>query len=136
MLDKTKQDWGNAAANIEIEARAFIDGQYQDAMSGATRATMNPATGQRIADVANCGVEDADHAVEVARAAFESGVWANMAPADRKAILVRWAALIEDHADEIALLECLDVGKPIADTTGVDVPAVNPIRMRPASHSG
>ena len=123
MLDKTKQDWGNAAANIEIEARAFIDGQYQDAMSGATRATMNPATGQRIADVANCGVEDADRAVEVARAAFESGVWASMAPADRKMVLVRWAALIEDHADEIALLECLDVGKPISDTTGVDVPA-------------
>ncbi len=123
MLDKTKQDWGNAAANIEIEARAFIDGQYQDAMSGATRATMNPATGQRIADVANCGVEDADRAVEVARAAFESGVWASMAPADRKMALVRWAALIEDHADEIALLECLDVGKPISDTTGVDVPA-------------
>ncbi len=123
MLDKTKQDWGNAAANLEIEARAFIDGQYQDAMSGATRATMNPATGQRIADVANCGVEDADRAVEIARAAFESGVWANMAPADRKMVLVRWAALIEQHADEIALLECLDVGKPIADTTGVDVPA-------------
>ncbi len=123
MLDKTKQDWGNAAANLEIEARAFIDGQYQDAMSGATRATMNPATGQRIADVANCGVEDADRAVEIARTAFESGVWANMAPADRKMVLVRWAALIEQHADEIALLECLDVGKPIADTTGVDVPA-------------
>jgi 4-guanidinobutyraldehyde dehydrogenase/NAD-dependent aldehyde dehydrogenase len=123
MLDKTKQDWGNAAANLEIEARAFVDGQYQDAMSGSTRATMNPATGQKIADVANCGVEDADRAVAVARAAFESGVWANMAPADRKMVLVRWAALIEAHADEIALLECLDVGKPIADTTGVDVPA-------------
>jgi 4-guanidinobutyraldehyde dehydrogenase/NAD-dependent aldehyde dehydrogenase len=123
MLDKTKQGWGAAAAKLEIEARAFIDGQYQDAMSGATRATMNPATGQKIADVANCGVEDADRAVKIARAAFEGGIWAKMAPADRKMVLVRWAALIEEHADEIALLECIDVGKPIADTTGVDVPA-------------
>jgi len=129
MLDKTKQDWGSLAVEIEIESRAFIDGEYRDALSGATRETVNPGNGQKLADVANCGVEDADHAVKVARAAFESGVWANMAPADRKMVLVRWAELIEDNADEIALLECLDVGKPISDTTGVDVPsAVRTIR--------
>ncbi len=51
------------------------------------------------------------------------GVSSAMAPADRKGVLVRWAELIEEHADEIALLECLDVGKPISDTTGVDVPS-------------
>jgi acyl-CoA reductase-like NAD-dependent aldehyde dehydrogenase len=123
MLDKTTQDWKSLAAGLEIEGRAFINGRYQDALAGDTRATVSPASGQKLADVANCGVEDADHAVQVARAAFESGVWASMAPADRKMVLVRWAELIEDHADEIALLECLDVGKPIADTTGVDVPA-------------
>jgi 4-guanidinobutyraldehyde dehydrogenase/NAD-dependent aldehyde dehydrogenase len=123
MLDKTIQDWTSAAADLEIEGRAFINGRYQDAAQGETRATMSPANGQKLADVANCGIEDADRAVEIARAAFESGVWAKMAPADRKMVLVRWAELIDDHADEIALLECLDVGKPIADTTGVDVPA-------------
>jgi acyl-CoA reductase-like NAD-dependent aldehyde dehydrogenase len=123
MLDKTAQDWRAERANLGIESRAFINGRYQDALAGETRATVNPANGQRLADVANCGVEDADRAVEVARAVFESGVWASMAPADRKMVLVRWAELIEDHANEIALLECLDVGKPIADTTGVDVPA-------------
>ena len=73
--------------------------------------------------MAVCGTEDADRAVVVARSAFESGVWAAMAPADRKTVLVRWAQLIEDHADEIALLECLDAGKPITDTSGGDVPA-------------
>ena len=52
-----------------------------------------------------------------------SDLWAAMAPADRKTVLVRWAQLIEDHADEIALLECLDAGKPITDTSGGDVPA-------------
>lgn len=123
MLDKTTQDWKALSENLEIEARAFVNGQYQDALAGETRATMNPANGEKIADVANCGIEDADHAVNIARSTFESGIWASMAPADRKMVLVRWAELIEDHAEEIALLECIDVGKPIADTTAVDVPA-------------
>jgi len=123
MLDKTIQDWNTEAAGLEIEGRAFINGQYQDALAGETRATMSPANGQKLADVANCGVEDADRAVAVARAAFESGVWTSMAPADRKMVLVRWAELILEHGDEIALLESLDAGKPITDTTGGDVPA-------------
>lgn len=129
MLEKTRQDWKTQAESLKIEGRAFINGRYQDALSGETRTTMNPGNGQKLADVASCGIEDADHAVKVARAAFESGVWSSMAPADRKMVLVRWAELIQDHADEIALLESLDVGKPIADTTGVDVPsAVRTIR--------
>ncbi len=123
MLDKTIKDWSSEAAALEIEGRAFIDGQYRDALSGETRTTMSPANGQDLADVAVCGTEDADRAVVVARSAFESGVWSAMAPADRKTVLVRWAQLIEDHADEIALLECLDAGKPITDTSGGDVPA-------------
>ena len=123
MLDKTAKDWNSDATNLEIEGRAFINGRYEDALAGETRATLSPANGQKLTDVANCGIEDADRAVGVARKAFESGVWASMAPADRKNVLVRWAELIEDHADEIALLECLDVGKPISDTSGGDVPS-------------
>ena len=91
MLDKTTQDWRTQAADLEIEGRAFINGRYHDALAGETRATMSPANGQKLADVANCGIEDADQAVSVARTAFESGVWASMAPADRKMVLVRWA---------------------------------------------
>lgn len=129
MPDNNKQAWTSLAAELEIEGRAFIDGRYQDARSGETRPTLSPGDGRKLADVANCGAEDADHAVSIARAAFEAGVWVSMAPADRKMVLVRWAELIEDHAEEIALLECLDVGKPIADTMGVDVPsAVRTIR--------
>jgi acyl-CoA reductase-like NAD-dependent aldehyde dehydrogenase len=129
MLDKTRKDWASLADGLGIESRAFINGRYTDSLSGETRATMSPADGRHLAEVANCGPEDADRAVATARAAFENGVWSAMAPADRKAVLVRWAQLIEDNADEIALLECLDVGKPIADTTGVDVPsAVRTIR--------
>jgi acyl-CoA reductase-like NAD-dependent aldehyde dehydrogenase len=129
MLDKTRQDWASLANGLSIESRAFVNGRYEDALSGETRASMSPADGRHLADVANCGPQDADRAVKIARDTFESGIWSTMAPADRKMVLVRWAQLIEDNADEIALLECLDVGKPIADTTGVDVPsAVRTIR--------
>jgi 4-guanidinobutyraldehyde dehydrogenase/NAD-dependent aldehyde dehydrogenase len=123
MLDKTVIDWQALAGQLNIEGKAFINGRFVDALSGRTRATSNPADGSELADVALCGVEDAEVAVSGARAAFESGVWSAMAPMDRKLIMVRWAELIEQHADELALLETLDVGKPIADTTAVDVPA-------------
>jgi 4-guanidinobutyraldehyde dehydrogenase/NAD-dependent aldehyde dehydrogenase len=123
MQDKTRSDWVSLAEDLQIESRAFTNGQYKDASAGGTRESLSPGDGRKLADVANCGIEDADLAVKDARATFESGVWASMAPADRKMVLVRWAELIEQHADEIALLECLDVGKPIADTTGVDVPS-------------
>ena len=52
MLDKTKHDWKSLAANLEIEGRAFINGRYQDALAGEARATMSPADGRRLADVA------------------------------------------------------------------------------------
>lgn len=129
MLDKTINDWQAAADKLSIEGRAFINGRYVDAQSGKTRDTVNPATGKVLSAVANCDADDAELAVSGAREAFEDGRWSRMAPAERKAVMVRWAELIEQHADELALLECLDVGKPIADTTGVDVPsAVRTIR--------
>jgi acyl-CoA reductase-like NAD-dependent aldehyde dehydrogenase len=129
MLDKTAQDWQSRAKALEIEGRAFIDGRFVDALSGKTRAAVNPANGRELAQVALCGSEDADLAVRGARATFESGAWSKMAPMDRKMVLVRWAELIEQHADDLALLETLDVGKPISDTVNVDVPsAVRTIR--------
>jgi acyl-CoA reductase-like NAD-dependent aldehyde dehydrogenase len=129
MLDRTVNDWQALAGRLDIEGRAFINGRYVDAASGETRATVNPANGEEIALVALCGPDDADRAVEGARKAFESGCWSRMAPMDRKMTLVRWAKLIEEHADELALLETLDVGKPISDTVNVDVPsAIRTIR--------
>lgn len=138
MLDKTVTNWQAAADELNIEGRAFINGQMTDALSGETRPSINPATGVKLADVANCGADDADLAVGHARAAFDSGIWSTMAPADRKMVLVRWAELIEEHAEEIAFLECLDVGKPISDTTSVDVPSADHggIHQRPVPGNG
>ena len=89
MLDKTLTDWRAASEKLTFEGRAFINGRYVDALSGATRETFNPANGKTLTAVANCGPEDADLAVSGARKAFASGVWSQMAPSDRKMVLVR-----------------------------------------------
>ena len=129
MLDRTVKDWHAEAKKLDIEGRAFINGKFVNALDGKTKPTLNPANGQPLADVAMCSTADADVAVAGARKAFDSGSWSEMAPGDRKMVMVRWAELIEEHREELALLECLDVGKPISDTLNVDVPsAVRTIR--------
>ncbi len=129
MATKMLSDWEAEAAQLHIEGRAFINGRLTEALSGQTRPTVNPANGQKLADVANCGPEDADAAVRIARAAFESGIWSGQSPGDRKMVLVRWAELIEAAMPELAVLETLDVGKPISDTYNGDVAsAVRTIR--------
>ncbi len=116
------RDVGTLVANLDIRARAWIDGKPADAVSGETFPRINPATGVEIAHVAAGDSADVDAAVRGARQAFESGVWAHAAPRTRKKVLMRFAELIEQHADELALLETLDMGKPIRDSRKVDVP--------------
>ncbi len=116
------RDVRRLAEGLDIRTRAFVDGAYVDAASGETFAKINPATGIEVAQVAAGDAEDVDRAVRGARAAFESGVWSRSAPRQRKKVLTRFAALIEEHADELALLETIDMGKPIRDARRVDVP--------------
>ena len=123
-LPETRQAWATLADSLEIRNRAFIDGRYVDAASGRAFDCVNPATGEIITRVAECDSEDVDRAVRSARAAFEDERWAGMDPRARKTILLRLAALIEEHRAELALLETLDMGKPIADSSGVDIKLV------------
>jgi 4-guanidinobutyraldehyde dehydrogenase / NAD-dependent aldehyde dehydrogenase len=108
--------------DLSIRSQAFVDGAYVDALSGETFDCVNPATGRTIASVAACDGDDVDRAVHGARAAFESGVWSRLAPKQRKRVLVRLAESMREHRDELALLETLDMGKPIRDSRAVDVP--------------
>jgi 4-guanidinobutyraldehyde dehydrogenase / NAD-dependent aldehyde dehydrogenase len=112
----------DALTNLSVRSQAFVDGAYVDAASGETFDCINPATGRTIASVAAGDAEDIDRAVNGARAAFESGVWSRLAPKKRKRVLVRLAELVREHRDELALLETLDMGKPIRDSRTVDVP--------------
>ena len=112
----------DAVAKLRFRTQAFIDGEFRPAASGATLPSYNPANGRKIADIAACDAADVEAAVKAARAAFESGVWSGLKPAERKAILLDFAALLEANAFELALLDSLEAGKPIADTTTLDIP--------------
>ncbi|MDH5226361.1 MAG: aldehyde dehydrogenase family protein, partial [Gammaproteobacteria bacterium] len=116
-------DWRARAAALPINGRAFIDGQYVAAASGATFDDVTPIDGRVIAQVASTDQADVDRAVAAARRAFESGVWSRQPPRERKRVLQRFAELILAHRDELALLETLDMGKPISDSLAVDIPA-------------
>jgi gamma-glutamyl-gamma-aminobutyraldehyde dehydrogenase len=107
-----------------VETRLFIDGEFVDALDGGRFPTINPATGEVIAEMAAGSAKDVDRAVASARRAFRSGVWARLAPRARMAVLYRFAELIDEHAEELAVLETLDMGKPISDVVNVDLPAV------------
>ncbi|MEA2605789.1 MAG: 4-(gamma-glutamylamino)butanal dehydrogenase, partial [Chloroflexota bacterium] len=108
------------AATPALRTQAFIDGEFVDAASGRTYEVENPATGATIASVAECGPDDVDRAVAAAHRAAQG--WADTSPADRKKILIRFADLIDAHAEELARIETLDVGKPISDTRSLDIP--------------
>ncbi|HEY3215041.1 MAG TPA: aldehyde dehydrogenase family protein [Candidatus Eisenbacteria bacterium] len=105
-------------------AKLIIDGRPVDAASGEVFHTINPATEEPVCAVARAGPEDVDRAVRAARAAFESGPWPRMRPAERQKVLWRLGDLILEHADEIARLETLDNGKPIFESRQIDVPMV------------
>lgn len=109
------------AGNLDIRNQAFIDGRFVDAASGRTFDCINPADGSVIASIAECDAEDVDRAVTSARRAFDDGRWRDMVPRERKLVMLRFADLIESHAMELALLETLDMGKPILNSLKVDI---------------
>lgn len=109
--------------HLAIEGRAYVKGSYRWAVNGETFPSISPVNGRELAQVASCDKADADKAVAIARKVFERGDWRELAPAKRKAVLIRFADLIEAHGDELALLDTLDMGKPISHARTVDVPA-------------
>ena len=116
------KDWQQRAAAQRFPTLAVIAGEAVAAQSGATFAAINPATGATLANVAACDKADVDVAVRAARQAFEAGVWSRRAPAERKAVLLRLAELILENREELALLDSLNMGKPVMDAYNIDVP--------------
>jgi gamma-glutamyl-gamma-aminobutyraldehyde dehydrogenase len=116
------QDWRARAANLKPDGRLFIDGERRDARDGRVFESINPATGEVAATVARGAAADVDAAVAAAARCFREGSWALQAPRGRLAVLYRFAELIEEHAAELALLDVVEMGKPITDTISVDMP--------------
>src|SRR5262249_61954516 len=119
------------AVSVEQQADSFvrsshklmIDGEWVEAASGQTFETLNPATEEALAEIAHGEAEDIDRAVRAARKAFaDDSPWRRMNPSDRGRLIWRVSELIEEHAEELAMLESLDNGKPYRVARAADVP--------------
>lgn len=114
--------WQQKARELTIETRLFINGEYSAAADNSVFATVDPTAQQTLAEVARGKKADVDRAVQAARSAFDRGDWSQASPAQRKAVLQKFADLMDAHREELALLETLDTGKPIRHSLRDDVP--------------
>ncbi|WP_068672078.1 aldehyde dehydrogenase [Oceanobacillus sp. Castelsardo] len=104
------------------DARLFIDGEYIDSYTNETFDSINPATNEKLASIAQADEKDTKLAIEVAHRAFQSGVWSNMPVEQRSEILCKMSDLILENVEELSFIETLDVGKPIKESRGFDIP--------------
>lgn len=123
LATRPRAEWETQARNLRPDGRAIIDGQRRSARSGRSFETISAVDGRVLATVARCDSADADAAVAAARASFDKGVWRYAEPRHRKRVLLRLSELIRADLENLALLETLDVGKPIRDSLSADVPS-------------
>jgi len=121
-MSQTRESWAARAAQLQFPNQMFIDGQFVAAQSGKTFDCISPIDGRTLTAVSAGDAPDVDRAVRSARATFESGCWSGLSPRERKRRLLAFAELMQKHTEELALLETLDVGKPIRDAVTIDVP--------------
>lgn len=107
---------------LSFRNQAFIGGKHVAAASGKTFDCVSPIDGRVLTQVAECDAEDVNRAVASARAVFEKGSWSTCHPQKRKRAMLKFADLMAKHRDELALLETLDMGKPISSSAGGDIP--------------
>lgn len=123
-LETTETDLSAELRDVlsKVQPKLLIDGKFVDAKSGKVFGTEDPRTGKKLTDVAEAQKEDVDAAVQAARRAFDKGPWPRMSGRERGAILYKLADLMEENLEELAMLESLDNGKPLAMSKAGDVP--------------
>ncbi len=121
----SKDDWAKLASEAEskVEGRLFINGEYVDAEDGGKIDVINPATNEVFGTCAAGTGKDIDKAVAAAKESYKARTWLKMAPRKRMGIMMKFADLINKNAAELALMETMNMGKPISDCLNVDVPA-------------
>ena len=112
----SKQDWQTKAAALALDVRPFIDGLRVEAVTTTSFEVFDPQTDSLVATLPDCGQADVDRAVASARESFVAGTWSELAPSQRRVILNRLADLITANAEELALLDTLQMGMPIAES--------------------
>jgi len=117
----THDEYVALAGSINLPRSAFIDGKFHPG-NGKPLKTLNPATGKTICEISTCNEKDVDLAVSKARKSFEEGHWSKRHPSERKDVLIRLCKLITRNRRELAVMECLESGKPIRDCEEIDIP--------------
>ena len=121
---KTHAQWLQRAQQLSIATVHFIEGRHVPSEDKSTFDCINPANGRVLAQIAKGGDADIDAAVASGLQAWNDWRWRGLPPRQRMDVLLRLAALVEQHAHELALLETLDMGKPISDVLNIDLPEV------------
>src|SRR5262245_5390490 len=114
-------DWLEKSRSLDLRICNFIDGGWSDG-TGKMLEKYGPRDGQPLIRFRASEPSDISAAVSVGRRAFEDGRWSQLPVQRRKEILYKLASLIETHSEELGLMECLDVGKPINDAVTFDAP--------------
>lgn len=117
--------WLEAAADLRLDPRPLINGRRSTIEDGAVLALTNPRDGSHLTDIVSAGQATVDHAVTLARDAADTSSWARQHPRHRREALMVWADRIDAQAEELALLICLETGKPIHDALYGDLPGVS-----------
>lgn len=120
----TQQQWEALALSLQIDTGLFIDGRFVAAQAGESFDCVSPRNGEVIAVMARGQAADIDRAVASGMAAWRDGRWARLAPRTRAGVMLKWADLLEAHSHELALMESLDMGKPVSDMLNIDLPEV------------
>ena len=121
----SKDDWSKMAGDADsiFEGRCFINGEYVDATDGGKIEVINPATNEACGTCAAGNEKDIDKAVAAAKESFKAKTWRKMAPRKRMGIMMKFADLLQQNTAELALMDSMNMGKPISDCLNVDVPA-------------
>lgn len=117
----SREAWQQLRSGLHFHTTGFVDGAFLDSGSAGDMDVCSPVDGSVLASVSMCEQAELELAVKAARRSFVSGVWSAMAPVERKQVLLRLAQLIERDRAELALIECLDMGKPVRDSYNLDV---------------
>ena len=120
----THQQWEALALSLQIDTGLFIDGRFVAAQAGESFDCISPRNGEVIAVMARGQAADIERAVASGLAAWRDGRWTRLAPRTRAGVMLKWADLLEAQRHELALMESLDMGKPVSDMLNIDLPEV------------
>lgn len=123
-IPTTHAQWQALAGALKLDTGLFIDGRFVDAQAGETFDCISPSTGAVIAVMAKGKAADIDAAVASGLRAWQDGRWHQLAPRTRLSTMLKWADLVEAHSQGLAVMESMDMGKPISDMFNIDLPEV------------